>query len=409
MKDKNKDTNITILWMGRFLTSAGLTGISPFLPLYLEGLGVHDTKALLLWSSLAVSAPAVSYAICTPFWGKLTDRWSKKWMVIRALFGLGISIFLMGIAQTPFQLFLCRLCQGAFGGISDASAAFVALEVPKNKQGKILGHLQSASSIGLLAGPLMSGLLAGVWGFSFLLLFTGSLIMMFAFLSVFVLKERERKKLNHQRTHRVSAAFHSLFRDRTVRLFILAGILAKIGDFGIFTIFSPYIKSIVPEQAAIWVGLLIAATSMGEIVGSPWWGKRNDSSSVEKNFFFAASLCGLFVLLQAFTQDVRWLLFIRFLQGFFFSALIQTVLFLVMQTSRQNSQGVRIGATNSVLVIGQIIGSFMGSLLAGYLDMPVVFVLMGFVFISSSVLVWYSTLGSKQALFLNVKPYEKHK
>ena len=80
-----------------------------------------------------------------------------------------------------------------------------------------------------------------------------------------------------------------------------------------------------------------------------------------------------------------------------------------MQTSRQNSQGVRIGATNSVLVIGQIIGSFMGSLLAGYLDMPVVFVLMGFVFISSSVLVWYSMLGSKQALFLNVKPYEKHK
>lgn len=97
--------SVRILWGGRFLSSAGLTGISPFIPYYMEQLNVGTPEEVLLWTGLSVSAPALSYALLTPFWGKIGDRWSRKWMVVRALVGLALSMFLMGIAQTPFQFF----------------------------------------------------------------------------------------------------------------------------------------------------------------------------------------------------------------------------------------------------------------------------------------------------------------
>jgi len=369
-----------------------LTGISPFLPLYIENLGVQDTKHFFLWSGLVVAAPAVSYAICTPFWGRLTDRSSKKWMVIRALLGLALSVLFMGLVNTPFQLFLCRIFQGAFGGISDSSTAFIASEVHKSKQGKIIGKLHSASSTGLLLGPLIGGMLIGIWGFSNLLLLMGSLVFTCTFLAIFLLREEKRKITIINSTDNIISTFVILYKNRELRFYIIAGIFAKIGDFGIFSIFSPYVKSFInsPNQAAIWVGILIASTSIGEMIGAPWWGKRNDLFPVEKNYFFATILCGVFVLLQGFTENLSLLLIIRFFQGFFFSALIQTIMFFVIQKSNKNNQGVRIGATNSILVTGQIIGSFIGSIIGSYLGLNVVFFLMGLVFILSSIFVRYS-------------------
>ena len=43
--------------------------------------------------------------LASPVWGKLGDRWGRKWMVIRAIFGLGLIVCLMALAQTPLQFF----------------------------------------------------------------------------------------------------------------------------------------------------------------------------------------------------------------------------------------------------------------------------------------------------------------
>lgn len=98
-------TNFIILWSGQFLAIAGLTVIVPLLTFYVEELGAGDPQTVQLWSDLALAAPAISLGIASPLWGKLGDRWGRKWMVVRATFGLGISLCLMGLAQTPWQFF----------------------------------------------------------------------------------------------------------------------------------------------------------------------------------------------------------------------------------------------------------------------------------------------------------------
>jgi len=110
---------------------------------------------------------------------------------------------------------------------------------------------------------------------------------------------------------------------------------------------------------------LQAATWGATFIGSPWWGKNNDHKPVEQNFIWASLLCGLSIVLQALVQELEWLFVFRVIQGFSFSALVQSVFFVVSKSSDKEDNGVSIGSTNSFLVLGQIIGSIIGATLAG--------------------------------------------
>jgi DHA1 family multidrug resistance protein-like MFS transporter len=50
----------------------------PFLPLYVEQLGVTGHSALNMWSGLVFSITFLFSAIASPFWGGLADRKGVK-------------------------------------------------------------------------------------------------------------------------------------------------------------------------------------------------------------------------------------------------------------------------------------------------------------------------------------------
>jgi len=97
--------NFLVLWNGQFLAIAGLTVMVPILPFYMEELGVEGQQAIQFWTGLTLAAPAFTLGLASPVWGKIGDRWGRKWMVIRAIFGLGLIVCLMALAQTPLQFF----------------------------------------------------------------------------------------------------------------------------------------------------------------------------------------------------------------------------------------------------------------------------------------------------------------
>lgn len=348
-----------------------------------------------MWTGLAVSAPAVSYALLTPLWGKLGDRWSRKWMVVRALLGLALSMFLMSIAATPFQFFLFRLCQGAFGGISDASSAFIGTHAPPKRQGFALGQMERASAAGLLVGPLLGGICVNTWGSGPLLFITASLTASFALIAAFVLpgsaQEKPKAAISPSKRNGIFAAFAALLKHPVARSFIAAGILFKLADFATFTIFTPYMRELLdsPAKAATAVGILIAASSAGELIGGPWWGKRNDNHQPARNFTAAGLLCALCIIAQMLPFGVIWLFIVRFLQGFFYSALLQTVMLSVLKTSSDHDRGVRIGATNSLLMAGQISGPTIGVFIGAQFGLSSVFLVMGGFMLLASMLVWF--------------------
>jgi MFS family permease len=111
--------------------SAGAYSIStPFLPLFIQQLGVHQLSRVEEWAGIIGSVNFIMAAIFAPVWGALADRVGRKAMVVRSSVGGGIASVLMGLSGNVFELTGARALMGMFGGFSSAATALVASQVP---------------------------------------------------------------------------------------------------------------------------------------------------------------------------------------------------------------------------------------------------------------------------------------
>src|SRR5262245_16228638 len=71
----------------QFVTLIGFGLSMPFLPLYLQELGVEDRAAVAIWSGIMVGSAAIAMAFVSPIWGSLADRYGRKLMLVRSMLG----------------------------------------------------------------------------------------------------------------------------------------------------------------------------------------------------------------------------------------------------------------------------------------------------------------------------------
>lgn len=147
----NWKRNLIVAWLGCFLTGAAFSLVMPFLPLYVEQLGVTGHSALNMWSGIVFSITFLFSAIASPFWGGLADRKGRKLMLLRSALGMGIVMVLMGLAQNIWQFLILRALLGLLGGFVPNANALIATQVPRNKSGWALGTLSTGGVSGALA------------------------------------------------------------------------------------------------------------------------------------------------------------------------------------------------------------------------------------------------------------------
>jgi MFS family permease len=144
-------------WIAQMCTSVGFSFVYPFLPLYVQHLGVHNRQAILIWSGALYAGTTITLTVCAPLWGSLSDRHGRKVMVVRAMGSGAILIFLMSLVQNPSELLVLRILQGALSGSIAASQALVAAAVPRERLGFAMGLMQTAIFAGSSIGPLVGG------------------------------------------------------------------------------------------------------------------------------------------------------------------------------------------------------------------------------------------------------------
>jgi DHA1 family multidrug resistance protein-like MFS transporter len=156
---------LTVVFIAQLTTAVGFSSIFPFLPLYVKALGTTTGLSLELLSGLVFSGQAFTMMLASPVWGALADRFGRKLMVERAMFGGALILLLMAFVRSAEQLVLLRAIQGLITGTISAANALVAAETPRQRTGYAMGLLQVSLGAGVALGPLLGGAIADWLGY----------------------------------------------------------------------------------------------------------------------------------------------------------------------------------------------------------------------------------------------------
>ena len=141
-----------------FVDMIGFLIVLPLLPFYAERLGADPFRVGALVSSFALAQLSVA-----PLWGRLSDRYGRRPMILAGLLVSALAYIVFEAADSVWLLFLSRFVQGAGAGTVGVVQAYLSDSVPRKDRVKALGWLTAATSAGVMAGPAI-GSLAATWG-----------------------------------------------------------------------------------------------------------------------------------------------------------------------------------------------------------------------------------------------------
>ncbi len=140
------------------------TFVMPFLPQYVQKLGITDPARAALWSGLLFGVSPLIGGVLTPFWVRVAERTGNKPMVLRSLISYVVLISLMGICTNVWQLLALRVMLGVFSGFSSFALAMLTVTVPKERVSQSIGTLQTVQFSAAAIGPIIGGVLADTFG-----------------------------------------------------------------------------------------------------------------------------------------------------------------------------------------------------------------------------------------------------
>ncbi len=158
------ERNVWVVIAAIFVSFSGFTIVMPFLPIYVQELGVRDPGEIALWSGVIFGVSPLLAGLMAPVWGSLADRFGHKAMFVRSLVVFFFIALLMGFATSVVQLFLLRILWGIFGGMGVMAITMISTSAPEAKSGAAIGRLQAAQLLTNASGPLFGGVLASTIG-----------------------------------------------------------------------------------------------------------------------------------------------------------------------------------------------------------------------------------------------------
>lgn len=150
MTDRAAMRRIGVLMATVFVDMIGFLIVLPLLPFYGERFGATETTIGLLISTFAFAQLASA-----PLWGRLSDRWGRRPVILGSLLVSAGAFVLFGLAESVWLLFLSRFVQGVGGGTTGVVQAYVSDSMAPDQRTRGLGWLTAATSAGVMIGPLL--------------------------------------------------------------------------------------------------------------------------------------------------------------------------------------------------------------------------------------------------------------
>lgn len=357
--------------------------IMPFLSLYIESLGDFSAEYVQRWAGLVFGVTFVAALFMSPIWGRIADRYGYKPILIINGFGIAISIYLMGAADSVHELFMIRLFMGVVTGFIPTSLAFVSTQTPKEIAGKTLGTLQMGSVSGTLFGPVIGGLMADSFGFDYTFIITAVVIGIAALLVALGIKEIKKTPNKDAHVYARKTIIQGILHHRLLINVMIITSLIQIGNFSIQPLLSLYVAELTVDssQVAFLAGVTFSAAGVGNLLFARRWGRLGDSIGYEKVLGFLLLLSFVFIVPQAFVTELWQLMVLRLLFGVAVGGMIPTTTALMRREAPIEIQGEIMGYNTSFRFLGNIIGPVFGGIVSGFIGISSVFIVTGVLFV----------------------------
>lgn len=146
-----------ILFLTVFVDLVGFGIVLPLLPFYADRFGATGTQIGIL-----VLSYSAAQLVLAPIWGRLSDRFGRRPILIIGLLGSAASYVVFAFADSIGLLLLSRIMAGVGGANIPVAQAYIADITPPERRAGNMGLIGAAFGLGFIFGPAIGGMLAPI-------------------------------------------------------------------------------------------------------------------------------------------------------------------------------------------------------------------------------------------------------
>jgi DHA1 family multidrug resistance protein-like MFS transporter len=367
------------------LALMGFTLIFPFLPLYIQTLGIHG-RAVPLWAGVISFSGSLPLVVMGPVWGTLGDRFGRKMMVIRAMSSGAVTMGLLIVAPNIWVLVALLMLSGVLTGVNGPLQALVTTATPRSEMGRSMGLMLSGLFTGVAIGPLAGGFLNDHLGFHGTFACSAGLLLSAALLVLFGIEEHfvPPSRAQGQGILAPFKAFLAVALTPGLLLIALVLFMAQTSSMTpapVLPLFVPHLSGVPVEhgvaQTSTAVGLILAVSGLCAALSS-WLAPRLIHAHGYRGVLIGALAIAGVLYLPAFLVQAVWqLVLVRAAVGIALGSALPAAGAIVGLITRADDRGAAYGLTSSAESCGFAIGPLMGGSMGALFGLRAVFLVTG--------------------------------
>ncbi|MCS7098398.1 MAG: MFS transporter [Candidatus Methanomethyliaceae archaeon] len=319
--------------------------VVPLIPRYAVVIGAQPFLI-----GLAISSISIAAIITRPIGGILSDKWSRRKLMIIGTIFASIAYFILSISNDVNTIIISRILEGIGVALFVPSSIASAIDyAPEGRIGEALGWRSLMIGIGFSIGPALGGILSELLGY--IRTFIIASILLIGILPLIISREMEP----HYSSSKMS---FSGLRDMRFILALMSLIIHSVAWMGVLTFLSAYLKIL--GYGDLEIGLFVTIQASISLIIRVFAGRASDIRP-----FFTTALGLLIISISYFAIYILevppLLYFASLIFGIGIGIFIPSSQTLALAHASSNSRGF----LSSIYTMGMDVGNLIGPITLG--------------------------------------------